>query len=272
MALSPRKDSFETREQKNALAEDRPKTVPGGRDKRFRWDDSVRAGTIMSVRESVEPGRSTSFSTKFFGYGFLEDIVPNIISIIICIILLYVLYLIGPRIIGDTFAVSLRVLLPYILIPLLVIAGLGGIMGTSGGAFGLFGSLATKLARIPLKFILAIPGAITKAIRRPLHDIIVALRGNSDRDLTVYTYLLKRFDDDTGQLGRPARRGSSTPAGVDQCIVRVRGVHKGVIPAADDQVTFEGSVNPKTKIFEATGGAIEPGGERIDVWLPRWAR
>jgi hypothetical protein len=250
----------------------RAETMSGQNEGRARWDDTARTGTIIRTKEDVEPGKSASFTTKFFGFAFWEDIFPAIITAVICVLLVLLLLKIGVPTIGNGFIA----ILPYIMVLILAFAAIGGMFskGLAGG-FGM--QAAGKIAGWAFTLVTAIPGAIFRAVRRPVHDIILTpLRGSQDRQVTVYRYQLKRWESQSGRLSRGGKRlprgGNATDRSVDQCTVRMRGVHQGVVPAEGDKVTFEGKVNPRTHVFEAVAGTLESTGERIIIELPKWGR
>jgi hypothetical protein len=221
------------------------------------WNDTARGGLIVKYTPSTEPVRSGSFWGRIFRFGALEKAVPGIIYLVIAVgVALFLIANVRP--IMDFLVQNV---LSYVIFVVIVLAAFGAIFGNKSGPFDLFGSLLGKAGRKGLGALFSLPRMIASGVHEGVHDaIITPSRSNSNRDVQVHTYRLRR-------VGPAARDGTGS-----ECTVRMRGFHNGAEPAEGDMAVFEGRLNRRTGVFEAFGGTQITTGEPIVIRLPAWAR
>ena len=248
------------------------------------WDGHSRTGVITNIAEASSYVRDSGAIGQFLEILFKIEILPWIATFLIIggVISLWPLiwFMIGPLfsagaclVVGGLSGSCDGSIIGFITFAIIMVGAFGIMSGAfkgpsmpSGkGGFDLVSILLAPFSmvfRFIVKSISRAPFVIKNAIKMPIEVYLIRpLRSNyQDKQIKIYEYTLSRTSNEKLGEGEKA-----------VCKVRMRGEHSGVIPQLNDEVTFVGRENPKTKVFEASYGKKE-NDERIVMRIPKWAR
>jgi hypothetical protein len=246
------------------------------------WTDTARSGVVIDVDQETSP-RQRNGVLSWLLYGeWLTTVLPFVVTVAIIGMELFLIGVIGPKVISNAIlsVLSIPEISSLIFLPVIgfvAFAMMGGRRfdgGALGGVFGFLVGGAVKLLRLLVPY-----RAIYRSVQRVMNDAIIGpARQNRSRDVPTHIIRLQR----AAATSSPQHRrealsamlsGRPPEAGTQQVNAQVVDVHlrghlQGAAIRRSQPAVFYGRML-SNGVFLADYGIDQESGARIEGRQPR---
>lgn len=230
------------------------------------WSDTTRSGLIVSIKDSESQAPRYGF-WSFLTWLAKSEIVTTVVPIVVTVLLLalevYILGLVGLRVLGDALLWLIRYYGSLFILPVILFVGVSMMIGKRydngalGGIFGILGAFLMTMARS----LFPVRGIYRNTQRIMDIYIIRPLLQNRGKNIPTLGCRLRRDQPP------PSKRGRVAPGSQEEVTCYLWGDPKGDLVEVGRHVTFYGR-KEKNGTFSVRTGTDTRTGATIEMKLP----